>query len=240
MTSPQPIVASPICYCEQIACTVPYGLCHCGCRKETTVARWNNARLGHKKGVPKLFIHNHHRVVLRTDVSDELPFEVEGQMCRRIALTKEQFTIVSEGRFHSLNAKIWGAKWSKNTGSYYAVRLERINGKMVNILMHREILGLPPGRVNKGDHKNQNTLDNRDDNLRPATNSQSGQNRRRGKNNTTGYKGVYFQKRSGKFWALITVNKVRIHLGYFDTAEEAYAAYCVAAIKYFGEFARLA
>ena len=44
-------------------------------------------------------------------------------------------------------------------------------------------------------------------------------------NNTSGYKGVYFNRRRGKYRVAIYVNSENIHLGYFDTAEEGAIAY---------------
>lgn len=45
------------------------------------------------------------------------------------------------------------------------------------------------------------------------------------RNNTSGFKGVHFNKKIGKYRAVIYVNSVKIHLGYFDTAEEGAIAY---------------
>ena len=53
----------------------------------------------------------------------------------------------------------------------------------------------------------------------------------------TGFKGVGFDKRRKNWHARIKVNKRSIHLGTFETPEEAFAAYMAAAIKHFGEFA---
>ncbi len=41
------------------------------------------------------------------------------------------------------------------------------------------------------------------------------------KNNTTGFRGVFKDKRTGKFRARIIIQGVRYELGYFDCAEEA-------------------
>lgn len=52
-------------------------------------------------------------------------------------------------------------------------------------------------------------------------------------NNSTGYKGIIYDKQSKKYRASITRNK-KIHLGYFQTAEEAALAYDKAALQHFG------
>jgi len=59
--------------------------------------------------------------------------------------------------------------------------------------------------------------------------------------NTSGYKGVSFDKRDRKkkWYAQIRIENRHIILGYFYTPEEAARAYNDAAIKYFGEFARI-
>lgn len=79
-------------------------------------------------------------------------------------------------------------------------------------------------------------------NLRIATPSQNGANTRLSVRNTSGYRGVgYNKKRANKRWsATIMVNRTLHRLGHFDTAEEAHAVYCAAAVKHFGEFARAA
>lgn len=53
-------------------------------------------------------------------------------------------------------------------------------------------------------------------------------------NNTSGHKGVHWNKQRSKWDALITVNKKRIELGSFRTAEEAGAAYRDKSIELFG------
>lgn len=88
------------------------------------------------------------------------------------------------------------------------------------------------------DHVNGNRSDNRLCNLRSATRFQNGQNTRLSSINTTGFKGVI--RHRGKYRADIRVQRKRIHLGYFETADAAYAAYCDAAYLYHGEFARVA
>lgn len=81
------------------------------------------------------------------------------------------------------------------------------------------------------DHINRCKSDNRILNLREATGSENQQNRLKSKNNTSGYKGVFWHKTKQKWYAAILVNSKAIHLGVFKTTEEAYAAYCEAASR---------
>jgi len=84
------------------------------------------------------------------------------------------------------------------------------------------------------DHKNGNRADNRISNLREATSEDN--NRNRICVNTTGFKGV---TKVGKRWKARTEIGGKIkHLGTFDTAEEAGAAYDVYVSVIAGEFHR--
>lgn len=96
---------------------------------------------------------------------------------------------------------------------------------------------LPPDQV---DHKNRNTGDDRWDNLRVATQAQNKANSGVYRNNTTGFKGVYFDKERGHWRAKAKVGGKRKWLGRFATKEDAYAAYCAAVEKSYGEFAAAA
>lgn len=87
------------------------------------------------------------------------------------------------------------------------------------------------------DHIDNDRLNNRVENLRLATYSQNASNRSKKKNNKVGLKGVY-QRPSGKFLARIEKDNKRYRLGTFDDPFIAYAAYCEAANKLHGEFAR--
>lgn len=88
------------------------------------------------------------------------------------------------------------------------------------------------------DHRDTNGLNNRWENLRQATGMQNHQNMKLTKLSTTGFKGVCLDKRCGRYVAHITIQRRARRIGSFATAEEAHAAYCEAAKKHFGEFAR--
>lgn len=90
------------------------------------------------------------------------------------------------------------------------------------------------------DHRDGDRQNNRWDNLRAATRSENIHNMGLRPRNTSGRKGACFDARRGKWLAQITVNGKHLHLGRFDTREEAGDAYDAAAAKYFGQFARVA
>jgi hypothetical protein len=83
------------------------------------------------------------------------------------------------------------------------------------------------------DHENTDPSDDRWGNLRLATQTQNMGNQKRHSDGASGFKGVT-KHPNGRYKARIRAR----HLGYFDTPEEAHAAYCVAACETFGEFAR--
>lgn len=87
------------------------------------------------------------------------------------------------------------------------------------------------------DHANGNGLDNRRSNLRPATSSQNRANA--DGYAASGFKGVYWKERVGKYQAMIRVDREGTSLGYFCDPAEAARAYDAAARAAFGEFARL-
>ncbi len=88
------------------------------------------------------------------------------------------------------------------------------------------------------DHENRITSDNRWINLRPATRGQNSTNQRKRR---VGLKGCYQNPKSGSWIASIThksLPKGHEYLGSFYTEEEAHEAYCLAAVRLSGEFAR--
>ena len=91
--------------------------------------------------------------------------------------------------------------------------------------------------TNQIDHRNTDSRDNRWDNLREATPSQNSSNTGLRSNNTSGLKGASWSSKANKWSGWIRIRGTAKWLGYFDTAEEAHAAYRKAADGLFGEFA---
>jgi len=86
------------------------------------------------------------------------------------------------------------------------------------------------------DHINHIKDNNRWSNLRDATNSQNLANQVKPKTNTSGYKGVYWNKVHKKWCAEIGYMKKKMHLGLYTTPQEAAEAYKKKAIEIHGEF----
>lgn len=87
------------------------------------------------------------------------------------------------------------------------------------------------------DHINMVRSDNRFSNLRKASYTQNGCNIGKKSNNTSGVKGVHWNKPNSKWIASICIKRKRINLGSYADINDAAAAYRAGAIRYHGEFA---
>lgn len=159
---------------------------------------------------------------------------------REITLTKGQVALVDAVDYARLSKHRWYACWDKKGEHFYALsnELDR-QGRRHTISMHRKVLGLKHGDKRRVDHvEPKQTLDNRHSNLRISTPSQNGFNRTKGKNNTSGQKGIIYLS-DRKLWRVrVTVNRKLIHRGYFDTFEGACEAHRSSILELHGEFAR--
>jgi len=142
-------------------------------------------------------------------------------------------------------------KWIKNrkgsiragdiAGSIHQKGYIQIGVKGKTYLAHRIALimsGIDLSAEQQVDHINGDRTDNRLKNLRLATNAQNCQNAFRRKDNNSGFKGVSFDEKRGKWRARIGYEKSQKFLGYFSNAEDAHAAYREASIKLHGEFSK--
>ena len=143
------------------------------------------------------------------------------------------------------HANIWNAKHAGKRAGWIAVRRTRnTDYRVIEILgrnypAHRlawlSIHGVwPPGEI---DHRDGNGLNNQLANLRVATRAENARNMGTRKNNTSGLKGVHWDKAREKWLAQIMVKGRHIYLGRFDTAQAAHLVYLEAAKHHFGEFA---
>ena len=142
-----------------------------------------------------------------------------------IPLTQGKFAIVDDDDYSVMKGYRWFVNRTRK--NFYAARNTDDHHQ---VRMHNEILGI------KGvDHKNGDGLDNRRQNLRPATHQQNMMNRRPWEGRR--FKGSYRESK-GSWMATINLNGKKFCLGWFKTEEEAARAYDVKAKELFGEYAR--
>ena len=121
-------------------------------------------------------------------------------------------------------------------GSKYNRILININNKVYKAhhLAWVYVYGEWPDEI---DHINNNPLDNRISNLRKATRLKNSYNKRLTSKNTSGVKGVSWDKNRKKWFAKINANGKQIALGRFDFLDDAKKIIEMAREKYHGEFA---
>ena len=145
---------------------------------------------------------------------------IEGTMAdgSTFIFDKEDFELVSPYR------------WRKDCKGYIWYRNP---SKNITIRLHRLITDATDGQV---DHINRDKSDNRRCNLRMATPSENAINRKLRVTSTSGVTGVTFSTQTNSWRAYITIDKRQVHLGFFDTKEEALEARTKAAAKHYGDF----
>lgn len=158
---------------------------------------------------------------------------------KTIVLTKGYVAIVDDDDFAALSANKWTAvvtgKKTKRVYAYRRTGWDNTKRRYTGVVyMHRVIVATPDGF--DVDHINGDTLDNRRSNLRTATRSQNLANNRRAIG-VTGYRGVSPTSSHETLPYKVQFRGKRI--GTFHDKIEAAKAYDAAAIKEFGEFAKL-
>lgn len=151
-----------------------------------------------------------------------------------VPLTDGYVAVIDAADVHLVEGRLWHANpWPRTTYARASVRAE--DGRFKKVRMHNLLTGW--GRV---DHIDGDGLNNRRENLRPATSSQNNRNAKRRSDNTSGFKGVTWRRRERKWAAQIRVDGKNMYLGHFDSPEAAHAAYCKASAELHGEFGRTA
>lgn len=124
-------------------------------------------------------------------------------------------------------SRIWGIKKG------YA----RATIQGVSVGFHRIVMNATEDDV--VDHIDCNGRNNCKSNLRLVSQCENMRNARTRRDNSTGYKGVSYDKRMKRYAAYICISGKKKHIGFFDTAQSAAVAYNNAALHYFGDCARL-
>lgn len=134
---------------------------------------------------------------------------------------KEDFDIVSQ------------YCWNVNSRGYVTTRPDSDKKK---IILHRLVLGIGNSSYPIVDHINHDTSDCRKCNLRIVSYQMNSMNIGLRPNNSSGVTGVRWRNKDKKWSARIKVNYKEIHLGVYNTFEEAVQARKDAEEKYFGEY----
>lgn len=148
----------------------------------------------------------------------------------------DTFTLVSASDYEELNRHKWNPLERKD-GRLYVMRNIRVDGKRKTLYMHIAIIGIVDGK--EIDHRNGNGLDNQRHNLRHCTHAENLTNRGVTRDNTSGFKGVSWNKGDRLWRSQMSINGKKTYLGSFFCIIKAAKAYDEAAIKYHGEFANL-
>ena len=158
---------------------------------------------------------------------DLFEYHEDGYLIRKIS---------GMGRANQAGSKV-GNYSAKNLGERNARYITtKINGQhwCIHKLIYLWHHGCVPEQL---DHINRDTLDNRIENLRPATASQNASNRKLFSNSTSKVKGVSWHKYTKKWFVYLDIDKQRKNIGYFDDFEFAELVAIAAREKYHGSYA---
>lgn len=150
---------------------------------------------------------------------------IEGAPYQEIPLTQGLVALVDTDLYPLLMAH----RWCTRDG--YAVRQildRRMPGGQRTLRMHHAVLALRGIEMPTGaevDHINRNRSDNRSENLRVVSHQVNTMNVGAHRNNTSGVKGVCWDKDERKWRAKITINGRRHNLGRYATIKDAASAY---------------
>ena len=152
-----------------------------------------------------------------------------------VPLSRGLVAIIDGADADRVLAHKWSAGW---TGTrWYARRSIGTNGDYHHLYLHRFILDAPPGvRV---DHENGDGLDCRRENLRFATVTQNAGNCGPRARSRSGYRGVGWSAKEGKWIAQIQFQGNKIRIGCFTDSVDAAREYNMWARILFGEFAHI-
>ena len=170
---------------------------------------------------------NHRKERIPKDLNE---FVVEGNICKIFLYDQKSEkiaeTIIDVEDFE----KCKGHKWGLSKGYVRNRFIGSLAGFLLNVKTTYKIVV---------DHKNGNSLDNKKSNLQVISNQQNKMKQKPQRNNTSGHRGVTWDRNCGKWYSQIGHNGKANYIGSFLTKAEAAFAYNEKAKELFGEFAIL-
>ena len=181
-------------------------LVECSCANHTkfivdgsSIRSGNTLSCGCTRGYNKKIFYDNYVIFISSNSSDEI--------------------YVSKDQIDKVEGHTWRVQIDKRNGYKRVVTSVHLeNGKCKIIPIWKMITG-----YDYCDHKNGNTLDNRNENLRQATHATNMQNKKIYKNNKSGCHGVQ-QNKKLKWVANIRKNNEEYHLGVYENKEDAILA----------------
>lgn len=205
----------------------PMWMCECQCEKHTKkIVNGYSLKRGETKScgclTNKLIKDKNSRQNIYKPIDDECYIGYT-QSNKEFYFDKEDFELVKQ------------YCWDIDSSNGYVKTIDNINntGKLY---LHRLIMGCKKNDGITIDHINRNRVDCRKNNLRIVTRCQNNMNMAIRCDNTSGRKGVHYNKLKNKWEAKISVNKKKIWLGSYEEFEDAVRAREEAEEKYFGEY----
>ena len=150
---------------------------------------------------------------------------------KQIPLSQGKFALLDDDDFEYLSKFKWCVSKSNCGRKFYVMRRLSKNQGGRTQAMHRLICGCVHDKNVVVDHIDGNSLNNQKSNLRVCTRAENSRNADKPVNNTSGYKGVYWDKSKKKWTAQIKFEKATIPLGRYHDKIEAARAYNTASIK---------
>ena len=163
------------------------------------------------------------------------PIRIEGNIAY-LPLTRGYEAVVDASDVLLVRMFNWQAQVMPYTVYARRVTPRDKNGRQKTIYLHNALHPAPLGLF--VDHADTNGLNCKRENLRHCTQAQNQQNRKMQSRNSTGFKGVSWNKAEVRWDARICTNGKRIFLGLFDSPQAASAAYIEARARLHGVFAR--
>jgi hypothetical protein len=157
-------------------------------------------------------------------------------MAKQLILTNGMVALVDDEDFELASRFRWSPHTHKNKHGQiiYAETSKMTNRVRTRMYLHRLLMSAQPGEL--VDHRDGDGLNNQRANLRLCTRVENGRNAAKtgGRLGTSKFKGVDFHVGTGRWRARID----GLHIGLFDSEEDAANAYDVNAVELHGEFAR--
>lgn len=185
-------------------------LCKCSCeQKNTVIVRHQNLK---SKNTKSCGCYRKNRAIESHKKENEYRFD--GDVCYGFASNKNVEFMFDANRYDDVKKYCWYV----NNHGYVSTNIRKDDGSQTLLFLHQLIC---PTDFDCVDHKNRNKLDNRMKNLRPATKQQNALNTDLYANNSSGIRGVRWNKEICKWHSYIVNNGKQINIGYFEDINDA-------------------